>query len=171
VRLAFENGRAYVPAHRMVARALLLLVLTLLAPSLALAACDRTTATEPLPGVRLGMAPRDVRDRFEGGADGAWQTKVAAGAGASDDTVVEWSANANAPATVRITHARFEFHLGMLVAVRAHSKEPLKTEQVDVTPKTVTVRTPEAGGTDLTMLARDCPTHHDEAEGLAAKAH
>jgi hypothetical protein len=43
--------------------------------------------------------------------------------------------------------------------------------RVDLTPKTVTVRSPEAGGTEVTILARDCPTHHEEAEALAAKAH
>jgi hypothetical protein len=32
------------------------------------------------------------------------------------------------------------------------------------------LRAPEAGGTEVTILARDCPTHHDEAEALAVKA-
>ena len=113
------------------------------------------------------MAPRDVRDRFDGGGEGVWQTKVGGGAGASDDTVLEWNASG---ATTRATRARFEFHLGMLVAVRAHLREPIETSKVDLTPKTVTVRAPEGGGTDVTILARDCPTHHDEAEALAAKA-
>jgi hypothetical protein len=58
----------------------------------------------------------------------------------------------------------------MLVAVRAHLRDPIGSQRVDLTPKTVTVRTPEAGGTEVTILARDCPTHHDEAEALAAKA-
>ena len=114
------------------------------------------------------MSPRDVRDRFDGGGQGAWQTKVGGGAGASDDTVLEWSAAQDQGAS-RATHARFEFHLGMLVAVRAHLRETAASQRVDVTPKTVTVRTPQGGGTEVTLLARDCPTHHEEAESLVAK--
>lgn len=131
--------------------------------------CHRDTASETLPGVRLGMAPRDVRDRFDGGGEGSWQTKVGGGAGASDDTVVEWNATGEHS---RVAHARFEFHLGMLVAVRAHLRDgDVKGEaRVEATPKTVTVVTPSAGGTDVTLLARDCPTHHEEAESFAAKA-
>jgi len=143
---------------------------TVLALTLAFAgtmACSREAPNEVVPGVRLGMAPRDVRDRFDGGGEGAWQTKVGGGAGASDDTVLEWNASGEKS---RATHARFEFHLGMLVAVRAHLREPIGASRVDLTPKTVTVRAPEAGGTEVTILARDCPTHHDEAEALAAKA-
>jgi hypothetical protein len=148
-------------------RPLLLLVLALTLGLGGLTACDRETPNEVVPGVRLGMAPRDVRDRFDGGGEGTWQTKVGGGAGASDDTVLEWSASGE---KTRATRARFEFHLGMLVAVRAHLRDPIGSQRVDLTPKTVTVRTPEAGGTEVTILARDCPTHHDEAEALAAKA-
>jgi hypothetical protein len=152
----------------------------------ACASCKTEPASETLPGVRLGMAPRDVRDRFDGGGDGAWQTLIGNGgrgsgggpmgggggmasAGASDDTVVEWTASNDHS---RVSHARFEFHLGMLVAVRAHLRQPaVKGEpRTDLTPKTVTVLTPVADGTDVTMLARDCPTHREEAESLAAKA-
>lgn len=147
-------------------RALLALALSL---ALLVAACSRDAGPEPIPGVRLGMAPRDVRDRFEGGAEGSWQTKVGGGAGSSDDTVLEWSAKDERSPT---SHARFEFHLGMLVAVRAHQRERIAAQRIDVTPKTVTLRVPATvanGGTDVTILARDCPTHHDEAEALAAK--
>ena len=134
---------------------------------LALVGCARDGGAEAVPGVRLGMSPRDVRDRFDGGGEGAWQTKLGGGVGSSDDTVLEWAA---AAASSRATRARFEFHLGMLVAVRAHLRESAASERVDLTPKTVTVRTPEGGGTEVTILARDCPTHHEEAESLAARA-
>jgi hypothetical protein len=133
------------------------------------AGCSLSDERAPLPGVRLGMSPRDVRDRFEGGEQGAWQTKLGGGAGATDDTVLEWTATG---ASTRATHARFEFHLGMLVAVRAHLRAPAPPAgRVAATPKTVTgwSASPSEGGTELTMLARDCPTHHDEAELLAAK--
>jgi hypothetical protein len=141
----------------------------------ACASCHADPASETLPGVRLGMAPRDVRDRFDGGGDGAWQTLIGSGSpgggggvGASDDTVVEWTASND---HTRVSHARFEFHLGMLVAVRAHLRQPaVKNEpRTEITPKTVTVLVPAAGGTDVTMLARDCPTHREEAESLVAK--
>ena len=127
-------------------------------------ACARTEA-EPLPNVRLGMSPRDVRDRFAAGEQGSWQTNLGAG---SDDTSLDWSSS-----TARVDHARFEFHLGMLVAIRAHLREPSSAERIDATSKTVTLRRPsQAGeaGTDVTVLARDCPTHHDEAESLARRA-
>lgn len=143
------------------------LVLALAFAPLGTVACDREAPNEIVPGVRLGMTPRDVRDRFEGGGTGTWQTKVGGGAGASDDTLLEWSATGDRS---RATHARFEFHLGMLVAVRAHLREPISAPRIDLTPKTVTVRAPEGGGTEVTILSRDCPTHHDEAEALAAKA-
>jgi len=58
----------------------------------------------------------------------------------------------------------------MLVAVRAHLREGAASEHVELTPKTVTVRTPRGGGTEVTLLARDCPTHHEEAESLASRA-
>jgi hypothetical protein len=147
----------------------IVLLLLMLAGACSSVGCDREAPNEAIPGVRLGMAPRDVRDRFEGGATGAWQTKVGGGAGASDDTVLEWNAGDEHS---RATHARFEFHLGMLVAIRAHLREPAPSERVDLTAKTVTLRGPAAGGgggTDVTILARDCPTHREEAEALAAK--
>lgn len=143
------------------------LVLLLFLVFAAAVACSREAPNEVVPGVRLGMSPRDVRDRFDGGGEGAWQARVGGGAGASDDTVLEWNASGE---RTRATQARFEFHLGMLVAVRAHLREAIGAPRVDLTPKTVTVRTPEAGGTEVTILARDCPTHREEAEALAAKA-
>jgi hypothetical protein len=110
------------------------------------------------------MSPRDVRARFAEGGQGTWQTNV----GAGDETVLEWTAREDG---ARIAEARFEFHLGMLVAVRARLAEPIAEERVETTPRTVTVRAPgEAGGTKLTVLVRDCPTHGDEAATWAAKA-
>ncbi len=105
----------------------LVLVLTL-----GLAACGRDAGGEALPGVRLGMSPRDIRDRFDEGGQGTWQTKVGGGAGASDDTVLEWTATS--PQS-RATQARFEFHLGMLVAIRAHLREGIPAERVESTPQ------------------------------------
>jgi hypothetical protein len=130
--------------------------------------------SEPFLGVRLGMTPRDVRERFQPGGEGGWTTTVG---GSADDTVLAWKARepdtCRAPASgcARVPTGRFEFHLGMLVAMRALVREAAPPpERVEATPKTVTVRRPGPGGTEVTVLARDCPTHHDEAERLAAQA-
>lgn len=120
-------------------------------------ACARAEP-EPLPNVRLGMSPRDVRERFV--EPGNWQTQV----GTGDDTILEFSAG-----TAKVEHARFEFHLGMLVAIRAHVRGP-SSERVETTPKTVTHWVPTADGADVTVLARDCPTHKDEADALVSRS-
>ena len=129
-------------------------------------ACSQD-APDAIPNVRLGMAPRDVRDRFHPSEKdpGAWQTAL----GIGDDTALEW--NARDPATT-IRQARFEFHLGMLVAMRAQTSEKFEKESISTTPKTVSVKAPTRdGGGTITVLARDCPTHKDEADGYAAKSH
>jgi hypothetical protein len=126
-------------------------------------ACSRE-GEEALPGVRLGMSPRDVRERFTSG-EGTWQTSV----GAGDDTVLDWTARTSAQGNV--SSARFEFHNGMLVAIRARFAEEGGPERVSVSPKTVAIRRPdESGGVSLTVLARDCPTHRDEAARWVVQA-
>ena len=137
-------------------------MLVLLAP---LVACGKAEP-EGVPNVKLGMAPRDVRDRFAAGDQGTWQTSLPDRA--SDDTFLDWSSPSP---TSRFDHARFEFHLGMLVAIRAHARDASSGERIDATAKTVTLRRPAAeGGTDVTVLARDCPTHKGEADALAHRA-
>lgn len=137
--------------------------------TLALTSAAACTRPEPdaLPSVRLGMSPRDVRERFQAGGEGSWHTSV----GADNDTILEWVAKDDAAA---YRDARFEFHLGMLVAIRARAAQTEGGEQVSTTARTVTVRRPLAGdegsGTSITVLARDCPTHKDEAERLAARS-
>jgi hypothetical protein len=126
-----------------------------------LIACTRAEP-DALPNVKLGMSPRDVRDRFA--EQGSWETRVG---GAADDTVLDWTSTASASS---VAHARFEFHLGMLVAIHAHLREPSSADRVSTTAKTVTLRRPAEGGTDVTVIARDCPTHHDEAESIV-KSH
>ena len=150
------------------ARSVLVAVAVALAPTLGGALSGSTNGCarhEPdaLPGVRLGMTPRDVRDRFDAGGPGTWQTRV----GAGDDTVLEWTAQGSG---ARIAQARFEFHLGMLVAIRARLVEPSSSDKVELTPRTVTSRRPaEEGGTEVAVLARDCPPHREEAESLAGR--
>lgn len=135
------------------------------AAALLLGACTRIEP-DAIPNVKLGMAPGDVRDRFEPGGPGGWQTSVGKAEG---DTALEWKAK---DASAKVREARFEFHLGMLVAVRATTNEaPPSAEKVSATPATVTVRrAANGGGTELAVLSRDCPTHKDEAASLATKA-
>lgn len=143
-----------------------LLVVALFATAPALGACGRDAASAdgPLPNVRLGMTPRDVRERFEPGGQGAWQTRV----GAGDDTALEWSSH---DPGAKVPAARFEFHLGMLVAVRARVTEPTKADRIETTARTVTWRKPATeGGTDVVSLARDCPTHKEESDALVSRA-
>lgn len=145
---------------RSVLGATLALSLILVAPG----GCARDESTPAVPNVRLGMAPRDVRERFQPGGEGTWHTAL----GAGDDAVLEWTAR---DATPRIAQARFEFHLGMLVAIRARMSESSAGEHITLTPKTVTARVSAGqGGTSITVLSLDCPTHKDEAESLAARA-
>lgn len=136
----------------------------ILAAALAFGGCTRTEP-DAIPNVKLGMAPGDVRDRFEPGGPGAWHSAVGK---AADDTALEWKATGGA---AKVKEARFEFHLGMLVAVRATTNEPAPSgERISATPASVTVRRrASSGGTDIALLARDCPTHKDEASGLVAR--
>lgn len=136
-----------------------------LATALFVGACTRIEP-DAIPNVKLGMAPGDVRDRFEPGGQGSWQTSVGA---AADDTALEWKAK---DGSAKVKDARFEFHLGMLVAIRANTNDPApSSEKIATTPSTVSVRrAASGGGTEVVVLARDCPTHKEEAASLASKA-
>lgn len=117
-----------------------------------------------VPHVRLGMAPGDVRDHFEPGGPGAWQTSVGK---VADDTAIEWTATS--PAAV-VRHARFEFHVGMLVAIRATTTARAPDgERIVASSSSVIVRRPGEGGTSIEVFARDCPTHRDEVTALIAR--
>jgi hypothetical protein len=137
----------------------------LFAVAMLVGACTRLEP-DAIPNVKLGMAPGDVRDRFEPGGPGTWQTSVGKPEG---DTAIEWKAT---DGSAKIRDARFEFHLGMLVAVRATTNEPAPAgEKISTTPASVTVRRPgPASGSEIAVLSRDCPTHKDEAAALASRA-
>lgn len=138
----------------------------ILAAALVLGGCTRVEP-DAIPNVKLGMAPKDVRDRFEPGGPGAWHSAVGK---AADDTALEWKAT---DGSARVKEARFEFHLGMLVAVRATTNEPAPADEtISTTPASVTVRraAPSGPGREIAVLSRDCPTHKDEAAALASRA-
>ena len=138
----------------------------LLAVTLMLAAAGcRREDPDVVPHVRLGMAPGDVRDHFAPGGAGVWQTSVGK---TGDDTAIEWTSIGHPAA---IEHARFEFHVGMLVAMRATTTERAPDgERIAVSSSSVVVRRPApAGGTSIEVFARDCPTHKDEVSALIAR--
>lgn len=103
------------------------------------------------------MSPRDVRDRYAQPCAG----QFAVDDGAPGAMALSWEASCG--------KARFEFHAGMLVAIRASvpADDPLaKGDAVSVLPAYVIGRAPAADGVDLRILARDCPDHADEVRQL-----
>jgi hypothetical protein len=118
-------------------------------------------AASAFHGVRLGMTASAVRERFEEPALGAWQSMPSTGAG---DVVLAWTA-AKGP-----DEARFEFHAGMLVAVRAvldAQDAETKRPHLEVSSAVARLREEDPNGARITILARDCPTHRAEAERIA----
>ena len=112
-------------------------------------------------GVRLGMTASQVRERFEEPALGTWQSLPTTGAG---DVVLSWLA-AKGPA-----EATFELHNGMLVAVRAAvpaDDVDAKRPKMEASRAVVRTRDVEGDHVRVMLLARDCPTHHAEAERIA----
>lgn len=115
-------------------------------------------------GVRLGMTPDQVRERFEGGAAAAWRTELAG----TDLTLIR------APGGTLDRETRFEFHNGMLVAIRLDLPEGAAEgsgERLVITTGSVTERTASGPGrVQMRVLARDCPTHADEVSRILADA-
>ena len=122
---------------------------------------------QALHGARLGMAPRDVRDRFDLSKRGHWSSV------AGKELSLEYDADDAANAPVR--HARFEFHNGMLVAIRASlakddevaAGEPLEVGRVSVASRTAS----NDGSVDLFIASRTCPDHREEVARILAAAH
>jgi hypothetical protein len=115
-----------------------------------------------LDGVRLGMTVRDVRVRFDAVGPGHWESRV------GDDVVLTWKP---APEThTGPIAATFEFHLGILMAIRAElppGEPAAKGAPFELSDSTVVVREPQPVGTvHLTAIARSCPVHANEARSL-----
>lgn len=107
-------------------------------------------------GVTLGMTPSDVRGRFDAPGPGVWHSEMRA------DPMLVWTA----PGTT----ATFEFHGGILVAVRMLVRPTDPAAQgrpLDVSNASVLVRRVQTDGrVEVTLLARDCPTHAGEVRRL-----
>ena len=97
----------------------------------------------------------------------------------ADDFAIAWEPS-KSPAPADPLEAKFEFHMGILVAVRAKVPPAVAVAQgpayvvtkAGVLRRLETRPTNESPGpsptpyTYIDILARDCPTHHAEAEGF-----
>lgn len=117
---------------------------------------------EPLYAYRLrfGMTPADVRATFAAptAEDSRWRVDSSA------EPALEWRG--------RNRSFRFEFHNAQLMAVRAvvESRDPsTHGRALEVSTAAVLRRVVrEDGRVELTLVARDCPSHAEEARRLVA---
>lgn len=128
--------------------------------ALVFAACGETRIPD-FHGVRLGMTPREVRDRFDVRGD----FRVATGS-ATDDVTMSF-----APAKpTSIESVRFEYHMGALVAVRADvtDTDPAWSGDPTIVMRAeVLHRERAASFMHIDWISRECPTHAAEANRLA----
>jgi len=151
--------------HR--ARLALVLVSAALAAIFALGGCrGQGVENATFYGARLGMTMRDVRSAFTPPSPGTW-TAV------QDATVprLDWASSVPSP-PAPVASARFEFHNGMLVAIRA----PLAAEDVhaagppvQTTSATVVARDKDGARVSYRWISRECPAHKDEVAKLLAR--
>lgn len=117
-----------------------------------------------LRGARLGMTPDQVRDRFAGGGDASWRTEIVG----PDLTLIRGASGSLDRET------RFEFHAGMLVAIRADlpaDAPEARGEALEISPASLVARSSgEDGRVLLRVLARDCPTHAEEVSRVLSDA-
>ena len=125
-----------------------------------------TSASSPgmeIRGVRLGMTPAQVRTRFDGGAPSVWRTDV----GGADPVLVRMPGGAFDRA------ARFEFHAGMLVAIRLDLPEDgpyARGPSLQTSGAAILSRMPNSfGRMQVDLLARDCPSHAEEVSRRLAQ--
>jgi hypothetical protein len=124
---------------------------------------ERAERRAEIHGVWLGMTPNDVRERFRTPGPGTWRSEMQA------DPVLIWTATMVEPRTT----ASFEFHGGVLVAVRMvvpTSDPDAQGPALDVSTASVLVRRGQTDGrVEITLLARDCPTHAEEVRRLISR--
>jgi hypothetical protein len=121
-------------------------------------------------GTRLGMSVTEVRATFvaaSGAAAAGPAGTFSARPNGPSGWALDWRAGSSA-GTVR--QATFEFHEGLLVAVRAEidrADELASTPRTTVTPGTVRRVTPRGDANfDVLILARSCPEHAEEVRNL-----
>lgn len=135
----------------------------LIAAPLALAAVAAATwwvarpaATTDVRGVRLGLGAADTRERFSPSGPGQWASD------GGTTAALRWTAQ---PPVGAVHEAVFEFHQGMLVAIRLRL-DPASGEAagaaLEVTPGRIVARERQGEEALLTVLSRTCPGHADE---------
>ena len=109
-------------------------------------------------GIRLGMTADDVRRRVDEHGPGEWTSRLDRG---------DWVLEHDAPTET----SSFELHEGQLVAIRYDAPADADLgagPEFEMTRGSVLTRRIQSGRVRITLLSRDCPTHHDEAEQLVA---
>jgi len=121
-----------------------------------LASACGSSAPEPVLGVRLGMTPAQVRERFAPGISGTYRSEAM-----DEDFALVWEPEGDGP----VREARHEFHLGQLVALRLtvdDGADVASGDPMQLTDVSLLTREPTEDGVRITWLARSCPTHADE---------
>ena len=137
-----------------------------LPPAVGVVGCSRDNDDiSGFRGARLGMSARDTRARFQTPAAGSWAASVAT----TGEEAITWKAS---DASAEVSQASFEFHNGMMVAIRVtEAASAPGTSETGVRKSAVSVRQiVKPSGSDpsahLTILARDCPTHAAEVAAI-----
>jgi len=137
----------------------LVLLTGLGATSLAASALAPLGAPPSVLGLRLGATPDMVRARL---TSASFRTELGEDVALVADGAIAADV---APG------ARFEFHDGQLVAVRLDllpNHPDAHGVPLIATPATVLARAPAGDLVHVSLLARTCPTHREEAERLVA---
>ena len=113
-------------------------------------------------GTRLGMSVAEVRSRFDARGAGDFHARP--------DVASGWSIEWTATSASAVRSATFEFHEGLLVAVRAVvDRSDALTRETGLTVTSGTVRRvtsrPDAAF-DVLLLSRACPAHAAEVRSL-----
>ncbi|MCS6901733.1 MAG: hypothetical protein RMJ98_07540 [Myxococcales bacterium] len=120
----------------------------------------RPTSTTHLRGVRLGLSAADTRASFQAPSPGSWASEM------TPEPSLRWQGPPGAP----VSQATFEFHQGMLVAIRlrvAPGSPEAKGPKVEVTSARVIARKKEPSGeVTVSMISRSCPAHAAEVNRL-----
>jgi hypothetical protein len=103
------------------------------------------------------MSAADIRERFRPGATGTWTSAQ------EPEPVLRWTATEPGAST---THAVFELHQGMLVALTLVGGPFAKGPALETTRASVAARRVGAQGPEVRVLSRDCETHRAEVSKL-----
>lgn len=120
------------------------------------------TAFHSLRGVTLGLSASDTRARFRPDSEGSWSLDGRA------EPTLRW---ARTSPSGPVTRAAFEFHQGMLVAIRldlSPDAPEASGPPLELSPQAVLSRRPTGDVTRLVILSRSCPAHTGEVASVLA---